>query len=325
MTTATSRHDHFPRADPARRQRLRQAAADCGSGWLAEDGCAGGLLAAMDAMSGAAPDEAIAALLPWVDDTDWLAARMDAALALLAADRFARPPLQMLGGGDDDIGGLILAQRGAIRLSLQLYPFGGRAVRPTAALFIPGSAVIRILVAGGASAVRHHVDTSADEAAGVFIAAHAARCRTDTPRALVAGDVMRLDTTREAVSIVAADGDVLLLELSVQPPSSLPIRTYDIASGRLLQLSASRRDASFRIAALALLRTLGRRDAAPLFAIETRDDDFATRWSAMRELVALDPVAAHPRLAQMAVVDPHPEVRRAAAATLALIIPTEVG
>ncbi|HMP46095.1 MAG TPA: HEAT repeat domain-containing protein, partial [Sphingopyxis sp.] len=66
------------------------------------------------------------------------------------------------------------------------------------------------------------------------------------------------------------------------------------------------------------LRIFGRRDAAPLFAEAARTEDFAARWTAMRDLVALDATAAHPLLAQMAAHDPHPEVRRAAAATLAL-------
>ena len=70
--------------------------------------------------------------------------------------------------------------------------------------------------------------------------------------------------------------------------------------------------------ALTLLRHLGRTDAAPLFAEATQADDFALRWHAMRELVALDPAAALPRLTAMAAADPHPEVRRAAQATLAL-------
>lgn len=38
----------------------------------------------------------------------------------------------------------------------------------------------------------------------------------------------------------------------------------------------------------------------------------------MRQLVALDPAAARAPLAAMAAADPHPEVRAAASATLAL-------
>ncbi|KTE17319.1 HEAT repeat domain-containing protein [Sphingopyxis sp. H115] len=134
--------------------------------------------------------------------------------------------------------------------------------------------------------------------------------------------ILHLDTARQGFTLAAARADVLLLELAVQPPSPLPIRSYDAASGRLIHVSASRRDSSFRAMALTLLRQLGRTDAAPLFAAETQAGDFAARWHAMRELVALDSAAAHRLLAAMAAGDPHPEVRRAAVATLALFPPS---
>lgn len=73
--------------------------------------------------------------------------------------------------------------------------------------------------------------------------------------------------------------------------------------------------------ALAVLRQFGRIDAAPFFVAETKAEDFAARWNAMRELVALDPATARPLLAAMAASDPHPEVRRVAAATHALFSP----
>ena len=94
-----------------------------------------------------------------------------------------------------------------------------------------------------------------------------------------------------------------------------------IGSGRLTHLSASRRDSSFRVMALALLREMDRRDAAPLFAEATLAEDFAARWSAMRDFIALHPETARLRLADMATSDPHPEVRCAAVATLALFVP----
>ena len=73
--------------------------------------------------------------------------------------------------------------------------------------------------------------------------------------------------------------------------------------------------------ALTLLRHLGRADAAPLFDAETRSSDFAARWHAMRELIALSPAAARAPLTRMAAHDPHPEVRAAAQATLRLFSP----
>ncbi|HMO74156.1 MAG TPA: HEAT repeat domain-containing protein [Sphingopyxis sp.] len=316
MTPHRSRHDHYPRTDSARVRSLREAATGLAGAWRDRDAALGGLTAALDAAAALTPDKAVGHLLPWLADTGWLHSRLREAAALLAADDFARPPLRIVGGGGGP-GGLILAESGAVRLSLQLLPFEAPAASGTA-LFVPGRAAIRVLAAGGARIAFHHAPLSAAEEAGAFTAAGAAPCRSDPPRPLAAGELICLDTARTSFTIADASGDVLLLELAVQPPSPLPMRAYDIASGRLAHVSASRRDSSFRQMALALLRIFGRRDAAPLFAEAARTEDFAARWTAMRDLVALDATAAHPLLAQMAAHDPHPEVRRAAAATLAL-------
>lgn len=314
---AASRHDHYPRADPARLHAIRAAAADLAAAWQHEDAAPDGLHAALDAAAADTPGEAIARLWPWLADHRWLAARLSAALALLAADPFARPPLRIVGGGGGP-GGLILAERGAIRLSLQLLPFEAGSPPPATTLFVPGRAAIRVLATGGAGLALHHVALTPAEEAGIFTAATAAPCRNDPPRSLVADETLHLDTARTSFSLAGATGDVLLLELTVQPPSPLPMCAYDLASGRLAHVSASRRDSSFRQMALALLREMGRRDAAPLFVEATHSEDFAARWSAMRDLVALDPAAAQPGLMEMATSDPHPEVRQAASTTLAL-------
>jgi hypothetical protein len=320
MMASRSRHDHFPRADAARRLAMRRAAGDLDAAWRAADIAPDGLFAAIDALADVPPDVAIARLMPWLSDRQWLDGRIDAALALLRADLFARPPLRLVGGGDGGGGGLVLADRGAIRLTLQFRPLAAGAPAP-AAVFVPGRAAFHILADGGASIRLHEVAVSAAEEGGGFTAAAAASCRSAAPRPLQKGEALLLDTARQSFTLengcAGASGDVLLLELAVQPPSCLPIRAYDVASGRLTHVSASRRDSSFRAMALALLRQFGRTDAAAFFVAETKAGDFAARWNAMRELVALDPATARPLLAAMAASDPHPEVRRAAAATYA--------
>ncbi len=316
MPTPRSRHDHYPRDDAARCRRIREAIAKLDAHWRAIDVPSGGLFAAIDAVAGEPPDRAIARLLPWLANTRWLRDRLGEALALLAADPFARPPLRPVGGGDGGSGSLILAERGAVRIALHIYT--AAAAAPTHAVFVPGCATIRVLAAAGASLCLHQAEVTAAEEAGGFTASAAAPCRSAPPRALADGEILCLDTARQSYSLTGAQGDVLFLELTVQPPAPLPIRSYDLAPGRLAHVSASQRDASFRTTALTLLRHLGRTDAAPLFAEATQADDFALRWHAMRELIALAPAAALPRLSAMATSDPHPEVRRAAKATLAL-------
>lgn len=299
---------------------MRAAEADLAERWRSEDARPAGLAAAMaaaDATAAADPARAIAHLRPWLADTSWLTARLADALALLAAEPFARPPLPVVGSGGAP-GGLILAERGAVRLSLQLLPFEIAGAPPATALFVPGRAAIRVLAAAGADLALHHVALSDAEEAGAFTAAGAAPCTGDPPRPLRDRELLELDTTRTAFTLAGAGGDVLLLDLSVRPPSPLPVRAHDIVSGRLIHVAASRRHSSFRQMALALLAAMERRTAAPLFLTATHAEDFAARWAAMRDLVALDPAAAHPRLVQMAADDPHPEVRAAATATLAL-------
>ena len=317
---ARSRHDHYPHADIARCRRLRAGAAALETRWRADDEWPGGLAAAIDAVTGEPPDAILAALMPWIADTRWVPVRLETALDLIAGDPFARPPLRPVGGGGG-AGGLILVDRGVVRISLQLHPAGVAA--PATALFVPGRSAVRVLGCGGAMLHRHRVAVSAAEEAGCFTAADASRVRSARPRALVRDEIWTFDGARTAFTLSHVRADVLLLELAVQPPSSLPVRSYDLASGRLLHVSASRRDSSFRQMALTLLRSFGRTDAAPLFATETETGDFSARWAAMREFVALDAVAARPHLARMAAADLHPEVRHAAAATLALYTPSE--
>lgn len=312
-----SRHDHFPRHDRDRCRRLHAAASGLERDWRIADAGPAGLATTIDALQHAPPEVVMGRLLRWLQDIGWLRTRLADALALLAADPFARAPLRPVGGGEG-AAGLILAERGHIRLSLQIHRFEQGSAGPSTAVFIPGAAAIRVLASGGAALHRHLVALSEAEEAGLFSAATAAPCRNEPPRSLIEGELLRFDTTCEAFSFAGATGDVLLLELTVQPPSPLPIRSYDVASGRLVHVSASRRDSSFRTMALALLRSFGRADAAPLFAEATHAGDFAARWSALRELVALDPAAARPRVEAMAASDPHPEIRRAATATLAL-------
>ena len=321
MPARRSRHDHFPRADPARRTAIRAAVSELDAAWTAADTAPDGLLTAIDAQADASPDASITALLPWLTDPSWLADRLGSALALLRSDPFARPPLRPVGGADGAPGGLVLADRGAVRLTLRLWPFATHAPTPAPAIFVPGRAALHILASGGAQLCHHQVAVTPAEEAGAFTARAAAPCHSALPRPLHTGETLHLDTARQSVSLIPGQRDTLLLELTVQPPSPLPIRSYDPATGHLLHVSASRRDSSFRAMALTLLRHLGRPDAAPLFEAETRSPDFAARWHAMRELIALNPAAALPHLAAMVATDPHPEVRRAAKAALALLSP----
>lgn len=312
-----SRHDHFPRGDAQRLDALHHATAALAARWRGAFPIPRHWLAAFDAVAAMDARAAAEALAPLFGDVSWIGAELEAAIALLGADPFARPPLRPFGGGGEPCG-LLLGEYGPIRLSLRLYPYEAGQRKARSVMFVPGAVACHILSDGGAAIVLHEVDLDSAEAAGGFSARRAAPSVCHPPRPLGAGETLCLDTGRQGLTLADAVGDVLFLELAVQPPSPLPTRVHDIASGRLMHVAASRRDNSFRLMAMALLRTLGHVEASPLFAMATDDDDFALRWAAMREWVALDAGMARGRLTAMAVDDPHPELRAAAAATLRL-------
>src|SRR3546814_11890479 len=85
------------------------------------------------------------------------------------------------------------------------------------------------------------VAVSAAEEAGPFTSAAASPCVSDPPRPLVTGETLILDSARAAFSLSGGHGDIVLLELAVQPPSRLPIRAYDTATGRPVHRSEERR------------------------------------------------------------------------------------
>ena len=94
MTARSSRHDHFPRAEIARRRGIRDAIAAADVKWRIADRASDGLLTAIDALGDAPPDTAIARLLPWLGDTDWLRERLDAQ-ARIAERTATGPSLEM--------------------------------------------------------------------------------------------------------------------------------------------------------------------------------------------------------------------------------------
>ena len=314
---ALSRHDHYPRDDIARRQRMQQHAAALDAQWRAEDAAPGGIGHAMLRMTGADPDIIFAKLSSYLTDHSWVQRRLRAALALSAADPFAMPPLRMFSGGA--LGGLILAEVPPITLSLMIRPFNQPTPRDPSVIFSPGHGLTQIVRSGGACIRRYRVRLSDEERAGKFRSATAAPLEVLGTAPLGDGDQIRVDQQCESFNLTPGDGDLVMLQLFVHAASRVPMREYDPTTGRLIRAAAAGRATSFRQMGLAVLRAFGRSDAAPLFAAALNDDDFAMRWQVMRELVALDPQAALPPLGTMAADDPHPEVRAAAQATLAIL------
>lgn len=163
--------------------------------------------------------------------------------------------------------------------------------------FQPGELHVRVLAGCGAARILHN--------------------RSDDPRAarieaetltLQPGEVYRLDSAHEALALDRIDGALVTLRLHRKPPptdiAASIARQYEIASGALVHQAAGLQDDSRAELAMALLRAMGRRDAAPAFAafVRTgaRSGDPAARWQALRECLALDSAVGLEELCRVA-------------------------
>ena len=178
---------------------------------------------------------------------------------------------------------LALAGRGSLSLALLDGAAWTAARDPRGeglASFQPGELHVRVLAGGGAARIlRNRSDDP-----------RAARIEAD-PLTLQPGAVYRLDGAHEALAIDRIDGALVTLRLHRKPVGASVARQYEIASGALVHQAAGLQDDSRAELAMALLRAMGRQDAAPAFAALARTGDPSARWQALRECLALDSAA----------------------------------
>lgn len=108
------------------------------------------------------------------------------------------------------------------------------------------------------------------------------------PLAFAPGTAFSIDGERQALALDAIEGLLLTLRLHRGPRGDTPARQYDTASGALVHQAASGRDDSQTELMMALLRAMGRADAAPVLAQLARTGAPPARWQALRECLALD-------------------------------------
>ena len=252
-----------------------------------------------------------------IGDDDSTAALLGAAIEAAAADPFCRPPLRASRNSVQD--GLLLFAHPV--LTIQIAVTSADALRckrasgdPPPAISFTGQRSLFRFVKGGGARLSFW---SAPPIGADFSASAGGRCRLRERRRLADGDVIELDGRCESFTVDGAESDFVYL-FAATPLEAGPVGVdYDPLTLEPVAASSTD-DAGSRIQMmLALLRTLGRRDCAPLFAEALSARHFHARWQAMREFLALDAELALPHLERMAGEDPHPEVRAAAAATLA--------
>lgn len=256
-----------------------------------------------------------------IEDDESIAALFDAAVAAAAADPFCRPPLRASRNAVQD--GLLLFADPALTIQIAVTSADGLAVKrlsgepPPVLSFTGQHSLFRFVKAGGAVLSVW----SAPFIGPDFTLGAGGRCRLRESRRLADGDVIEFDGRFETFTVDSAGSDLVYLFAST-PLEAGPVGVdYDPLTLEPVAASSTD-DAGSRIQMmLALLRTMDRRDAAPLFAEALSTRHFHARWQAMREFLALDAELALPHLERMAEADPHPEVRAAAEATLAAFFP----
>jgi len=248
-------------------------------------------------------------------DDGWAAALIAPLVGALERDPLFEPPFKV--SRDARRFGALLFDCPALSITMSIGDVVAMATlpAPTSVLCTGRVTVTRYLKAGGATMGRWRVDPIGAD----FTAAAATPARALPPLKPAQGELVRLDGRTEAQLLASARSDVVTLAATVRPGAAPLMREYAISDGALIRTASNDDRASRTEMLLAFLRLSGRADAGEQFDQVTRDPAFHLRWAAMREWLALDARAARPRLAEMAMDDPHAEIRAAAAQTLATV------
>jgi hypothetical protein len=149
-----------------------------------------------------------------------------------------------------------------------------------------------------------------------FTADASGRCRFFERLRIEDGQTLDVDGRRFTFIVEEAKRDIVFVGAETSLDAGPLSVEYDWGTRRFIGASSTDEASSRTQMMLALLRIMERRDAVPLFREMLRSEHFYARWQTMREFLALDAGAALPHLREMAVGDPHREVRRAASKTL---------
>ncbi|HEX8261573.1 MAG TPA: hypothetical protein VF547_01735, partial [Allosphingosinicella sp.] len=253
------------------------------------------------AAAAAAGSDAVLALAgAFIGDDGAIQAVIDASLAAAARDPLCRPPLRASRNEVQD--GLLLFSHPLLVVQLAVMGADALAIKRGSDVDAPpiaftGQRMLFRFLKGGNAVLSIW---EAPMIGSGFTAKAGARCRLRERRRLADGDSIAFDGRRESFVVERAESDLVYIFASTSLDSSPVATEYDPDSLELIATSSTD-DASSRIQMmLALLRTMGRSDAAPLFAARLDAPHFHARWQAMREFLALDAELALPHLRRMA-------------------------
>ena len=244
-------------------------------------------------------------------------------LRAAAADPYFRPPLRRVVSQvhlglllmDNPLLSILLAVMTPDALAAKRIGREGRA----SITFGGQRSIFKFLKAGGAMLSFWEAPAIEDG----FTAGANARCRKVEERLVADGEMFQLDGRSQSFVVEHAVSDIVYIH-AVTPAGAAPVSVeYDADTLSFAGASSTDEIASRMQMMVSLLRLLDRQDAAPLVRECLASPHFYVRWHVMREFLALDADLALPSLREMAQSDPHPEVRAAAAQTLAAFFPDE--
>lgn len=261
----------------------------------------------------------------FLEDDQGLASCLAPLIEAARVDPFVRPPLR--NGSSEVHRGLLLFDRPSLTIFLSVASAEAVALKRLsrtggASIVFPGTlSLYRFIKSGGAT-------MSFWEAPGIepgFSAQGSGKCRRVEQRRIRDGETFVLDGRRQSFVVDHAESDMVYLQATT-PLSAAPLTVeYDCDSHEFAGASSTDEASSRAQMMLTLLRSMDRRDSAPVFEAMLASPHFYTRWAAMRDFLALDAELALPHLQRMAEADDHAEVREAALETLAILFPDDGG
>ncbi len=276
--------------------------------WLAGPARAlGDRFAALDGV-----DAIVAQAQALLGEAGWTERLFEPLIAALADDPWFEPPFRA--SRDPLRTGLVLLDSDKVSIIASVTGAAALARLPLpATLIVPGRIAVTRYVRGGMARMRRWRTAAL---APDFSATDAAPCVELPTTMLSDGQVMLHDGRTDGHLIVAADGDVVAITVTVKQGAAPLMREYRVADGGFVRAASADEAASRMEMLLTLLRVSGRADAGARFDAASHHPAFHLRWAAMREWLMLDARGARDRLAAMGRGDANAEVRAAAAATL---------
>jgi hypothetical protein len=309
-------------ADPGAHRRSYRGVEDCARKWSRHP-----LMTeterALVGLEERSPEAVLAVARAFIDRTDDVDALMGELLSSSGGDPFFRPPFQPM--SSDIHNAFLLYHHPDLSIALGATGVDMLAAKKagprgaTSIGFTGVTTLFRYLRAGGATISFWE----APPITALFDAAQAGNARLVDRRRIEDGEEIVIDGRHQSFIIDHATSDMIFFQALVRVDAAPVAVEYDSRTLAFIGASSTDETSSRVQMMVSLLRTMDREDAVPLIVEALDSPHFYTRWHIMRELLALDAEAALPHLRRMAESDPHPEVRAAAAQTLALFFADE--